>query len=118
MLIQVFIIIFVLFALSRVLLRFKKNEITVKELLFWLIFWVAVSIAVLLPQTTSLLASWAGVGRGVDLVIYISVVVLFYVIFRIFVRLEKIEQDITKIVREVGLKEEEKNPKSKITNHK
>ena len=111
MLIQIIIIIFVLFALSRVLLRFKNNEITIKEFLFWLIFWIAVSITVLLPQTTSLLASWAGVGRGVDLVIYISIVALFYMIFRIFVRLEKIEQDITKIVREIGMKDE-KNPKS------
>lgn len=109
MLIQIFIILFVIFALSRVLLRFKKNEITVKELLFWLIFWIAAAVAVLLPQTTSLLASWVGVGRGVDLVIYISIVVIFYIIFRIFVRLERIERDITKIVREVGLKEEKKN---------
>ncbi|MDD5043057.1 MAG: DUF2304 family protein [Patescibacteria group bacterium] len=112
MLIQFFIVLFVLFVLSRILLRFKKGEITAKELLFWLIFWIAVAVAVLLPQTTSLLASWVGVGRGVDLAIYVAIVVIFYVIFRIFVRLEKIEQDITKVVREMGLREERKNPKS------
>jgi len=106
MLIQIFIIIFVLFALSRALLRFKKNEIAIKEFLFWLVFWVAVSVAVLLPQTTTLLANLVGVGRGADLVIYISIVAVFYIIFRIFVKIEKIEQDITKIVREIGLKEE------------
>jgi hypothetical protein len=48
------------------------------------------------------------VGRGVDLVIYISVLILFYLIFRTLVRLDKIEKDITKIVREVALKDQDK----------
>ena len=102
--IQVIIIIFIVFALSRVLLRYRDGAITVKELLFWLVFWIAASVAVLLPQTTSFLANLVGVGRGVDLAIYVALVIIFYMMFRIFVRLEKIEQDITKVVREVGLK--------------
>ncbi len=85
-------------------MRYKDSAITVRELLLWLLFWIAAAVAVLLPQTTSFLANLVGVGRGVDLAIYVALVIIFYMIFRIFVRLEKLEQDITKVVREVGLK--------------
>jgi len=60
---------------------------------------------VALPQATSWLAELVGVGRGVDVAIYLSVVILFYLTFRLFVRLEKIEHNITLLVREMELKD-------------
>jgi len=63
------------------------------------------SIAVLLPQTTVFLADFLGIWRGTDVAVYLSIVLIFYLIFRIFVKLEKIEKDITAIIREISLKD-------------
>ena len=104
MYLQIIIIIFALFAFSRAVLRFKENEITWKEFLFWTVVWGLVIVAVILPDTLSYFSDLVGIGRGVDLVIYISLIALFYLIFRLYVKLDIIEQDITKITREISLK--------------
>lgn len=105
MLIQIIIILFILFAVSRVVLKYKESNISLGELALWLFFWLAAAAVVLWPGSTSFLANLLGVGRGADLIVYLSIILLFYIVFRIFVKLEKIERDITKIVREVGLKD-------------
>ncbi|OIO52592.1 DUF2304 domain-containing protein [Candidatus Uhrbacteria bacterium CG_4_10_14_0_8_um_filter_58_22] len=104
-LIQVTIIAFALFAVWRTVIKFRSGELGRFHLVLWLLLWAAAGFLVALPQATSWLAVLAGVGRGVDVAIYLSVVVLFYLTFRLFVRLEKIEHDITLLVREMGLKD-------------
>jgi hypothetical protein len=112
MLIQIFLILFILFAISRVGLRYKDKIISLQEFILWLIFWLMVGFVVIFPESTALVANWVGVGRGVDLVIYISILILFYLVFRILVRLDKIEKDITQIVREIALTEKKDNIES------
>ncbi len=97
-------IIFCLFAFSRAVLRFKAGEINTKELMFWGTIWLGVVVLFLLPNFISFISKFFGINRGVDLVIYISIVLLFYLIFRIYVRLENIHHDTTRIVRELALK--------------
>jgi hypothetical protein len=106
LLIQIFILAFVAFALWRTVGRFRSGELRLSSLLLWSVFWMALAVVTLLPQSTSWLASFVGVGRGVDVVIYLAIIILFYLMFRIFLRLEKIEHDITLIVREMGLRED------------
>ncbi|MEA3248770.1 MAG: DUF2304 family protein [Patescibacteria group bacterium] len=104
LLIQIFILGFVAFALWRTVGRFRAGELKRSALALWSVFWVALAVVTLLPHSTSWLASVVGVGRGVDVVIYLAIIVLFYLVFRIFLRLEKIEHDITLVVREMGLR--------------
>ena len=105
---QIIVVLFALFALSRAFLRFKDGKITKKELALWTIVWIAAIIVILIPGTTSLVANMLGVTRGADVVVYVSIIVLFYLVFRIYVKLESIEQEITKVVREVAIKRKKK----------
>jgi len=108
--IQILIVAFVLFALSRTVSRFREGSLTLAWLILWSAIWTAVAVAALLPQTTSWFARLIGVGRGVDAVIYLSIIALFYLVFRIFLRLQKIDHDITLVVREIGLKRSSLKP--------
>jgi len=101
--IQIIIVAFVLFALSRTVSRFREGSLPLRWLVLWSAVWSAVAVAVILPQTTSWFARMLGVGRGVDAVIYLSIIFLFYLVFRVFLRLQKIDHDITLVVRELGL---------------
>ena len=105
MLVKIIIILFVLFAISRLILRFRDSSISLKELIIWSILWVTIIVVTLLPWTADIIAHIIGVGRGVDALIYFSIVMLFYTLFRISVKLEHIEYEITKIVRNQTLKE-------------
>ncbi len=101
--IQWIIIVFAAFALSRAYLRYRDEKITGRELLFWSLIWVGGIFIVLNQGVAIYMADLFGIGRGADLIIYISIVLLFYLVFRIYVKIETIEQDITKVVREVGI---------------
>ncbi len=101
--IQLLIIAFALFAISRTVLRLRDGSVALGWGVFWLVFWGAVTVVTVLPQTASAFAALLGVGRGADAVMYLALVVLYYVVFRIFVRLEKIEHDITRLVRDRAL---------------
>ncbi len=108
MLIKIILIIFVLFAVIKVALRYKDKNISLQEFMLWTIFWFITAFLVLFPDVTSYAASFVGVGRGVDLVIYIAILILFYLMFRALVKLDKVEKDVTKVVRKVALEEGEK----------
>jgi len=105
LLIQIFILAFVAFALWRTVGRFRAGELKRSALALWLLFWLALATVTALPQSASWFASVVGVGRGVDAAVYLAIIVLYYLMFRIFLRLEKIDHDITLVVREMGLRE-------------
>lgn len=100
---QFLISIFVVFAISRVLARFKEGKLSTVATLAWFFLWLAVEIAVWIPNSTTLVAQILGIGRGADLIIYGSIVALFYLIFRIYIKLQDIEREITQVVRKVAL---------------
>ncbi|OGY51237.1 MAG: hypothetical protein A3J59_02670 [Candidatus Buchananbacteria bacterium RIFCSPHIGHO2_02_FULL_56_16] len=103
MIIQIFILAFILFVISRIIARFRLGDVTSRELTVWLIFWFLVGAATLAPQKTDVVARWVGVERGADLLVYLSIMALFFIVFKIVVRLEKIDKDLTIIVRHAAL---------------
>ncbi len=106
--VQVILVLFALFALSRAFLRFKDKEIGIKELMLWSLIWIAAIVVVLIPATAAYMAAFFGIGRPVDLVVYLSIIVLFYMIFKVYVRIDNIEKNISKIITEVAIKKVKK----------
>lgn len=104
LLIQIFLILFFLFALSRVVLRFKKGDLTIRGMFFWFVFWVLAGLVVIWPNSTFIVSRFVGITRGADLVIYVSLALLFFLIFKISIRQERMNKEITKIVRKETLK--------------
>lgn len=101
--IQIILIIFSLFALSRVILRFRGGQIRGMEFVFWSALFSIAIIGIALPDEISRFAMLFGIGRGVDLIIYASIAVLFYLVFRLYVFLEDIRHEITGLVRMIAL---------------
>jgi len=106
--IQIVAILFVLFAYSRVILRFKDNKITVKEFIFWSIIWISIIVMAAIPKIAGWFSVLFGIRRPVDLGIYLSIIILFYLIFRIYIKLESLESNLTKITRNVAIKKGKK----------
>jgi len=104
LIIQVVGIVIALFSLLIVLIRFRKKQISLREFTLWGVFWIILSVFIVYPELMSRIANLFGVQRGVDVISYFALILLFYLMFKINVRMEKIEQDITKIVKEEALK--------------
>jgi small membrane protein len=107
--IQIVLICFAVFAMSRVMIRHRRGNMRSVDLGLWLLFWVAVVVVAWLPDTTNLLARWMGVGRGVDTAMYLSILMIFYLLFRSFAKIEDLDRQLTRIVRAGALREMEED---------
>jgi hypothetical protein len=101
--IQVLIIVFALFALSRAILRFRDNRLTVKELILWGAIWLLIIVSSIIPRLTNIISAFFGMGRGLDLAVYVSVILLFYLMFRLYVKTESLEKEVTLLVRKLAI---------------
>ncbi len=108
---QVVLSVFLLFALSRVILRLKDGQLRLGEFLFWFGLFVLALIGVIEPAFTTYVAHLIGIGRGADVVIYGSIALLFYLIFRTNIMLENLRSEITDLVRKEAIDEAEKKLK-------
>ncbi|HLF47264.1 MAG TPA: DUF2304 domain-containing protein [Chitinophagaceae bacterium] len=62
---------------------------------------------VLFPDFTTQLAHWMGVGRGVDLLLYLGFLFLFFLIIKLYARIRKMEHNFTEVVRNKSIKDAE-----------
>jgi len=99
---------FAIFAIGSVVSKRKSGLLGPKGTIFWIVFWLFALVFVWWPNSTVILANYLGIGRGTDLVLYVSLVIIFFVLFRLHVKIESIGRDITKVVRKDSL-EEKKN---------
>jgi len=110
---QLFITLFVFFAISRVVLRYVEGKLSTIALVGWIVVWSWIELVIWIPGITTVIAKTLGIGRGADLIIYGSIMTLFYLIFRLYVKLEDIERQITQIVQAVALKKVSKKSAAK-----
>ena len=106
--IQVILLTILIFAVSRVYLNAKQGVMPFGELIFWASIFITAIFGVIEPRFATYIAEKFGIGRGSDIVVYIALVVLFYLVFRLNVMLEDIRHEITKIVKIIALNDKEK----------
>ncbi|MES0341971.1 MAG: DUF2304 family protein [Candidatus Humimicrobiaceae bacterium] len=103
--IQIIAIIFAIFALTKVILRLRKRKLTINEFIFWASIWTILIVLSIFPDISNNIASFFGFGRGLDFFIVSSILIIFYLIFRIFVKLEELDSKIAKLTRNIALKQ-------------
>lgn len=85
------------------IIRLKKKVLDV--ILLFLMAATAI-LFILRPELTTKLAARLRVGRGADLVFYVSILLFWFVILKLYARIRKLEQQFTKLVRDEALKGE------------
>jgi len=106
---QIISLIIIGFFIVRLFWQKKYREINATEFSFWLIFWILAALAIVFLRQIDIFVRRLGfAASGIDVLLYIAVVMLFYFIFRLRIRLAKMENDITKIVREIAVGKKDK----------
>ena len=93
------------FALGMIVLTWLKSRharLRPLAFLLWLLVWGVALIVVLFPAMTSIVARYLGMGRGVDLVLYVGMLYVYFLIFTIQEKIGRIERDLSTIVRELA----------------
>ncbi len=60
-------------------------------------------VFILFPGITNDLAHKLGVGRGADLIFYLSIVIFWFVILKLYTRIRRLEKTLTDVVRKDAL---------------
>lgn len=94
----------IIFIIYKTIKSYKRGNLSKIFTLTWLLLWVGVLFFIFEQHLLIRLAHLVGISRGVDLVIYLSIILTFYLIYRIFANLNDLNQKITKIAREHALK--------------
>ena len=92
---------------SKTFSDFKKKRITPRAFIVWTGLWLAMTIIAVIPQVTAPLVKVSGVDRGIDVVVYFSILFIFFILFKIITALGEINYKITKIIRHLALKDSE-----------
>ncbi|MEA1963307.1 MAG: DUF2304 family protein [Patescibacteria group bacterium] len=102
---QIIALLMIIFFLTKLFLQRKNKQVGRMEFFFWLVFWfLSALVIIFIKKIDILVASLGFSAAGIDVLLYLSVAALFYLIFRLRVKLENIDREITKIVREIAIK--------------
>ncbi len=103
MIIQIIATIIILIIFYQLIKKFIKDKASLTKIIFWVLFWGISLIIIWLPkETIDNIGSIFGVGRGIDVLVYLSIILLFYSNFKQTEKIEKLEKEITKLVREIA----------------
>ena len=72
--------------------------------LFVLFFFGAGIVSIVDPGLTTEIANMVGIGRGADLVFYLSTLFLVFLCFNFHLRFMALQDQLTRVVREIALR--------------
>jgi hypothetical protein len=99
----------VVLMLTRLWMRHRRDKISLRRMLVWSSPWLGLGIVMLSPRLADEIAGFLGLetATGIDLVAYVAVGVAFYLLFRVFVRLDQVEHHLTVLTRQLAIERAE-----------
>lgn len=95
-----------MFSLYFVIHHLRKNQLLVKDSLFWLLFAVLMVVLAVFPQIAFWAARILGIQSPSNLVYLVVIAILLYRQFRITLRLSLLDTKLKVLTQNLALKEE------------
>lgn len=97
---QIAALLIISFFYFRAVRQRSDQKISHNEFVFWSIFWLITALLVIFIKRIDFLVKSLGFSAsGIEALIYLSILIIFHLIFRLRMRLEKMEKEMTKITR-------------------
>ena len=100
---QILVIIFAVFALTRVLMQKKQKNFSLNEFLFWSVLWVGVIILSFSRDILQRIAVFVGIANGGSLLTYTGITLIFYMVYRLYAKVDNQQQEITALVTKIAI---------------
>ena len=86
--------------------RYLKGKNSFATVVLWSIFWIVVSLFAIFPNISITFARLFGITRGLDFIIILVFVILFYTILKLYFIVDKMQNNLNTLVKEVALNNE------------
>lgn len=80
---------------------------TLFDLILIFLFLVTGIVFVVFNEITDKMAHVMGISRGADMIFYLGILFLFFLILKLYSRLRRVEQNLTELVRKKSIDEME-----------
>ena len=84
----------------------RVKKITPATFGLWVFVCLIVNFFAFAPKFSDPLAGFFGFGRGLDLLLVLGYALLVYAIFRLYVKIDELNRNMTELVRALAIKEE------------
>src|SRR3989338_2102452 len=102
--IQILGVLFGFFMMYYTFLQYKRKEFTIKEYIFWFVFWGAFVVVPLFPQILDPLLSTLNISRALDFFIISGFLFLIFVTFYTYTLVRKNQKKLEEVVRSIAIK--------------
>lgn len=97
-LLQYVLIILSLLGLLNLFWQIRRGNLDWVSSIKWFVAWCAVLVVAIKPGVADWLADLFGTGRGADLLIYGAIVFIFLLIFKLILKLNQMDRQISQLV--------------------
>lgn len=105
---QILALLIIAFFVFRLFSQRKKDNLSKNELVLWLTFWLIAAIAIIFIKPIDKLIGQLGFSAsGINFLIYLATITLFYLLFRLRLKVAKLERNLARLVREIAQNEKQ-----------
>ncbi len=99
------------YLLARLIQRRRQGKISLRRGLLGAAVLLAVGVFMVFPELADRIAAAVGVetATGIDFLVYVAVGLAFFLLFRLFVRLDRVEHELTLLVRHLALRDSDES---------
>ena len=96
------------FYIGRTIYQFRKGRRSVRGMVIWMVFWLVIIILAIIPNPVSFKAAeMLGFKSNINAVIFVALGLLFLLVFYLSSTLDRMERQMTELVRKLAIKEAE-----------
>ncbi|WP_327037150.1 DUF2304 domain-containing protein [Methanobrevibacter olleyae] len=103
---QILLIIITIIAIIFMYNRLRVKKITPATFGLWVVICLIINFFAFAPKLSDPLAGFFGFGRGLDLLLVVGFAFTVYVLFRLYVKIDEINQNMTDLVRALAIHDE------------
>src|SRR6266516_4660295 len=103
---KIFAVLLAAIAISKSYVGVRSRAESFQVFIFWTLTWTAIVIVALFPAIVDIfIASFGEKRAGLGSFFGMALVFLYFLVYRIYMRLDRMEQQLVKIVQELSLRD-------------
>jgi len=111
---KIFSVLLATIVISKSYVDLRARAESLQMFIFWVFTWTMIMLVALFPSIVDFLIASSRYGQtGLGTVFGMGLVFLFFVVYRIYVKMESVEQKLTKTIQELALKDRQKESRSR-----
>jgi hypothetical protein len=91
--------------LLRDFVTWSRSQASLRVRVARVFIWIGAAIAIAIPGLVQSVAEVLGIGRGADVVLYLSVLGFLWVAFYLYARCLRLEREITALTRHLAIRD-------------